>query len=194
MCPDVIKDLNVKVFNLTSRTNDTRFIEWHEACKCKCRLDAVVCNNKRWNKHKCICECKELIDKGVYDKGFIWNPSNCASKCNFGKYLDCENFKCRKKLVLSLIEECTETVEEVKLAKITIFKNENSYKCSPCAVYIVLLLIFFTISIGGIVTYYVYSQSYLRKELYMLTLILKKRQQFPECNSIEHINEKSQTN
>ena len=22
------------------------------------------------------CECKELIDKGVCDKGFIWNPSN----------------------------------------------------------------------------------------------------------------------
>ena len=27
--PDVIKDLNVKVFNLMSRTNETRFIKWH---------------------------------------------------------------------------------------------------------------------------------------------------------------------
>ena len=27
--PDVIKDLNVRVFNLMSRTNETRFIEWH---------------------------------------------------------------------------------------------------------------------------------------------------------------------
>ena len=64
--PDVIKDLNVKVFNLISRTNETRFIEWHETCKCKCRLDAIVCNNKqRLNKNKCRCECKELIDKGV---------------------------------------------------------------------------------------------------------------------------------
>ena len=26
--PDVIKDLNVKVFNLMSRTNETRFIKW----------------------------------------------------------------------------------------------------------------------------------------------------------------------
>ena len=64
--PDVIKDLNVKVFNLMSRANETRFIEWHETCKCKCRLDAIVCNNKqRWNTIKCKCECKELIDKGV---------------------------------------------------------------------------------------------------------------------------------
>ena len=47
--PDVIKNLNVKVFNLMSRTNKTRFIESHEAFKYKCRLDAIVCNNKqRW--------------------------------------------------------------------------------------------------------------------------------------------------
>ena len=45
--PYVVKDLNVKVFNLISRTNETRFIEWHETCKCKCRLDAIVCNNKQ---------------------------------------------------------------------------------------------------------------------------------------------------
>ena len=43
--PDVIKDLNVKVFNLMSRTNETRHIKWHETCKCKCRSDASVCNN-----------------------------------------------------------------------------------------------------------------------------------------------------
>ena len=48
--PDVAKDLNVKVFNLMSRANETRHIKWHETCKCKCRLDASVCNNKqRWN-------------------------------------------------------------------------------------------------------------------------------------------------
>ena len=31
--PDIVKDLNVKVFNLMLRTNETRFIEWHETCK-----------------------------------------------------------------------------------------------------------------------------------------------------------------
>ena len=40
---DVVKNLNVKVFNLMSRTNETRFIEWYETCKCKCRLDVIVC-------------------------------------------------------------------------------------------------------------------------------------------------------
>ena len=39
---DVIEDLNLKVFNLMSRTNETRHIKWYETCKCKCKLDASV--------------------------------------------------------------------------------------------------------------------------------------------------------
>ena len=67
--PDVVKELNVKVFNLISRINGTRHITWHETCKFKYRLDASVCNNKqRSNDDKCQCECKELFDKGVCDK------------------------------------------------------------------------------------------------------------------------------
>ena len=94
--PNVIKDSNVKIFNLMPRTNETRFIEWHKTCKYRCRLDAIVCNNKhRWNKNKCRRECKELIDKGVCDKGFIWNPSNCECECgktcDIGEYLDYGN-------------------------------------------------------------------------------------------------------
>ena len=50
--PDIVKNLNVKVFNLMSRTNETRHIEWHETCKCKYRLDGSVCNvKKRWNNN-----------------------------------------------------------------------------------------------------------------------------------------------
>ena len=45
--PDTFEKTNVKVFNLMSRTNETRHIEWHKTCKCKCRLDASICNNKQ---------------------------------------------------------------------------------------------------------------------------------------------------
>ena len=129
--PDVVKNLNVKVFNLMSRTNETRFIEWHKTCICECKFGANGCNDKQhWNKDKCRCDCKELIDKGVCDKGFIWNPGNweceCDKACDVGEYLDYENCICRKKLVDKLVDECTETVEEVKLAKITLAENENS--------------------------------------------------------------------
>ena len=80
--PDVVKNLNAKVFNLISRTNETRHIEWHKTCKCECRLDSSVCNSKqRLNDDKCRCEYKELIGKGVCDKASIWNPRNCECKC-----------------------------------------------------------------------------------------------------------------
>ena len=134
---DVVINLNVKEFHLLSRTNETGHIEWHETCKCKCTLDGSVCNNKqRWNKVKCRCECKELNDECVCDKGFIWNSSNCECECDkpcdIGEYLDYENCKCRKKLVDKLVEECTETIEEVKLAKITLAEDKNKHKCSSC--------------------------------------------------------------
>ena len=67
--PDVVKNLNVKLFNLVLRINKTRCIEWQETFKCKCRFSSSVCNNKlRWNDDKFRCECKEFIDKGVCDK------------------------------------------------------------------------------------------------------------------------------
>ena len=45
--PDVVKNLNFKVFNVILRTNETWHILWHETCKCKCRLDSsvVIINN-----------------------------------------------------------------------------------------------------------------------------------------------------
>ena len=92
---------------VSTRTNETRHIKWHETCKRKCRLDASACNNKqRCNNDKCLCEYKELIDKSICNKGYIWNPNNCKCECDkscdFGEYLDYENCKCRLKLVLNV--------------------------------------------------------------------------------------------
>ena len=93
------------------------------------------------------------------DKGFIWNSSNCECECDkgcdIGEYLDYKNCECRKKLVDKLIDECTETIEEVKLAKITLAENENSYKCTSCALCIALMAVVLTI-FTGITTYFVY--------------------------------------
>ena len=40
--PDQINNTNVKIFNLMSRTNETRHIKCHKTCKCKCRLDVYL--------------------------------------------------------------------------------------------------------------------------------------------------------
>ena len=150
--PDAVKDLNFKVFNLMSTTNETRYIKWHETWKCKRRLDASVCNNKkRWNDDKYRCKCKELIDKGVYDRGYPWNPSNCECECDkscdVGEYLDYENCKCRKKLVDILVEECNGNIDEAELTKIALFEHGNKCVCSYI-VFIVLSVITLTVSVG----------------------------------------------
>ena len=117
--PDVVKNINVKVFNLISWTNQTKHIESHGNCKCKCRLDSSACNNKqRWNKDTCRCECRELTGNGICDKGFSWNPSNC--NCEYDKscdreYLDYKNCKCRRKITGKLVEECSKNIDENKM-------------------------------------------------------------------------------
>ena len=57
-----------------------------------------------------------------------------------------------KKIVNKLVAE---TVEEVKIAKITLAENENKYKWNSCTVYIVLMIVVFTIC-TGIGIYFVY--------------------------------------
>ena len=98
--PDVVKNLNVKFFNLMSRTNETRHIKWHETCKCNCRLDSSGCNNKqRWNIDKCRCECSELIKECVIKDlfGILVIVSVNDKSCDVSEYLNYENCKCRKK-------------------------------------------------------------------------------------------------
>ena len=157
MCvPDVVKNLNVKVFNVMSRTNETTYIKWYETCTCKCRLDASVCNNKQcWNDDKCRCECKELIDKDVCDNGYIWNPSNCECECDKScdvrEYLDYKNCKCRKKLGDKLVKECNENIDEVKIVKMSIQINVVlaycilfCFQCSLQSTLELLLILFTT--------------------------------------------------
>ena len=128
--------------------DETRHIIWHEACKCICKLTASVCNNrKRWNKDKCRCECKELIDKGICYKGFIWDPSTCececGKSCDIGEYLDYKNCKCRYKLVDKLVEECTKIVDgnEMLYNEILNTISSNDY-CVSCTSYIVFFTVF----------------------------------------------------
>ena len=154
-------------------TNETRHMKWHESCKCICRLDKIMCNSKqRWNEDKCRCKCKELIDKGEGDKGFIWNLSNCECECDkssgVGECLDYSNCKCRKKLLDSLVEECTKDIDETKLVNITI-ENKNNSRGTSHDVYKALFCIFFIFFIinSGIIIYFVYLK-YVNRNKYNL--------------------------
>ena len=150
--PDVANGINVKIFNLTSRINETRHIGWHEYCRWKCRLNESVCNNKqRWNKDKCRCDFKELIDKSSCTKGFIWNPSNyeceCDKSCDVGEYLDYESCKCSKRLIDKLAEEFSENIDGNQLVYNSTMNNHKKV-CSTWTVYIVLFVTAFLIIIS----------------------------------------------
>ena len=103
--PSIVKNMNIKVFNMLSKINETRKTTWDENFKCICRFTSAVCNNKQeWNGNKCKCECKEdLIDKLVCDKGYMSSPSTCECECDkycgTGQYLHYDNCVCRKKLI-----------------------------------------------------------------------------------------------
>ena len=179
-------------------------IEWHEICKFKCRLDASVCNNKqRWNEDKCRCECKELIDKGICNKEFIWNPSNCECECDklcdIREYLIYKNCKCRNKIVDKLVEECSENIDGNEM-----LYNEtlnavpfnaislNTKACNFFTMCIVLFAILFITSISISSAFIYFHWYFLKKIIFLLSLILVLKQQFIgynciECNSIEYI-------
>ena len=62
-------------------------------------------------------------------------------------------------MIDKLVDECTENIEEeVEIV------NESKNKFNSCTAYIILFSIFLIMNVG-IVTYYVYSQWYLKKYL-----------------------------
>ena len=113
----------------------------------------------------CRCECKDLIHKGICHKGFNWNPNNCECECDkscdLGEYLDYKNCKCRKRLIVKLVEECSENIDGNEMIyNATLNDYENV--CGFCTVYIVLLAIFFIIHIS-ISSVFIYFYWYVKK-------------------------------
>ena len=120
--PGILKRVNIK------RLNETRSVLWHESCKCVCKLNSSVCNNKQiWNNDTCKCDCNEDFASIINcTKGYMWNPRTyecqCDIWCKQGQYLDHKNCICKNKLIGRVIEECTSVINE------TIINNKRSYR------------------------------------------------------------------
>ena len=124
--PNIIKNVNMKVYNFLMRLNESRNVLWHESCKCLCRLNSSVCNSKQiWNNDACRCDCNEDF-AGIVNctKRYMWNPSTCEYECDVcckpGQYLDHKNCVCKNKLIGRVIGECTSVISE------TMMNNEDS--------------------------------------------------------------------
>ena len=109
--PNIIKNVNMKVYNFLMRLNESRNVLWHESCKCVCLLNSSVCNSKQiWNSDTFagIISCT---------KGYMWNPSTCECQCGMwckpGQYLDHKNCVCKNKLIGRVIAECTSVLTKL---------------------------------------------------------------------------------
>ena len=58
MCSKKTEDLNIHVFNMITRINESNILTKHISCKCKYKFDGRNCySNQKWNNDKCQCEC-----------------------------------------------------------------------------------------------------------------------------------------
>ena len=86
--PNVIKGVNMQVYNFLTMLNETRNVLWHKSCKYVCKLNSSVCNNKQI----CRCDCNEDF-AGIKScaKRYTWNASirecQCGKWCKPGQYL-----------------------------------------------------------------------------------------------------------
>ena len=163
--PNVIKRVNMQVYNFLMRLNETRNVLWHESCKCVCKLNSSVSNNKQiWNDGTCRCDCNEnFTDIISCDKGYTWNPSTCECQCDTwckqGQYLDRKNCVCKNKLIGRVIEECTSVINETMINN----NKDNITNNTYLILFIVFLIGFIVFLIGFF--YYCRRSNFDRKKL-----------------------------
>ena len=164
--PNVIKRVNMQVYNFLLMLNETRNVLWHESCKCICKLNSSVCNNKQiWNDDTCRCDCNEdFTDIISCDKGYTWNPSTCECQCDTwrkpGQYLDHENYICKNKLIGRVTEECTSVINE------TMINNNNKDNITNNNTYLILFIVFligFIVFLIGFIYFYYRNNANKRK-------------------------------
>ena len=162
--PNVIKRVNMQVYNFLMRLNETRIVLWHESCKCVCKLNSSVCNNKQiWNNDTCRCHCNENFTGVVgCDKGYTWNPSTCECQCDAwckqGQYLDHKNCICKNKLIGRVIEECTRVISEIMINN-----NKDNTTNNTYLILFIIFLIGVIVFLIGFIYYYCRNNANKRK-------------------------------
>ena len=137
--PNVIKEVNMQVYNFLTMLNETRNVLWHESCKYVCKLNSSICNNKQiWNSDTCRCDCNEDF-------------AGIISWCKSGQYLEHKNCVCKNKLIGRLIEECTCVINE------TMINNKDNITNNNNNTYLILFIVFligFIVFLIGFIYYY----------------------------------------
>ena len=153
--PGIVKRVNMQLYNFLMNLNETRNVLWHESCKCVCKLNSSVCNNKQiWNGDTRICDCNEDFAVIInFTKGYTWNPSTCECQCDMwckpGQYLDHKNCICKNKLIGRVIEECTSVINETMINN----NKDNITNDNTSLILFIVFLIGFIIFLIGFIYY-----------------------------------------
>ena len=74
---------SLSMFNMITGINESKTLEKHISCECKCKFNRTKCNsNEWWNNNKYWCEC---VKHYTCEQDYVWKPSACI--CKDRKYL-----------------------------------------------------------------------------------------------------------
>ena len=98
------KDVNLNVFNMIARLNESKTLAKHTKYFIKCKFAGRKCkSNQKWNIELCRRGCKNPIKYYVRKEDYIWNPSACS--CEVDEYL--------KIIIGDSVVTCDEIIETV---------------------------------------------------------------------------------
>ena len=59
--PNKTEDLNLSVFNMITRINESKALIKDILCECRCKFSGAKHNSYQWwNNSKCRCECRKV--------------------------------------------------------------------------------------------------------------------------------------
>ena len=158
--PNKTEDLNLSMFNMTTRINESKTLKNHISCECKCKFERKKSNpDQLWNNDKCRCKCKK---HHISQKDYVWNPATCNSG--------------NEKHLASIIDDsptiCDEAIESYDEELKTILKtkifNQKKVTCKIQNFCILLAFLLITIALLIAVSTYCYLIKYRAKEEYLL--------------------------
>ena len=142
--PNKMEDLDLKVFHMIKGINESRTLEKHILCECRCEFDGRKCNlRQKLINDTCNCECKKSLKHRAYEVDYDLNPSACACKCDkdceIGQYLkDCE---CMKSIFDDLVVTCDEIINTPETISISLSGGINYWLIAVVLLAIACLLL-----------------------------------------------------
>ena len=141
--PNKTEDLNLSVFNMITRINESKVLAKHLSCKSKCKFDGRKCSSEQlWSNENCRCECKK---RHACEKDYILNPVACS--CKNGKHLESilEDSAITWDKIIESYDEETEAIpinfNETKVA----CKTQSFYNLLAILIIIIALSLVFTV-------------------------------------------------